>query len=91
MKKILIITGVIISLIYISKINEKLIIPENSIRIRVIANSNKIEDQVLKLKIKKELEDSLYKKLSNVENIDEARIKIKKSIPTLKENVWNRI
>ena len=67
-------------LIIISKETNKIIIPENSIRIRVIANSNNIEDQVLKLKVKENVENKIYEKLENTKTIEEARNKIKGSL-----------
>ncbi len=80
MKKILIILSILIMLIIISKETNKIMIPENSIRIRVIANSNNIEDQVLKLKVKENVENKIYEKLENTKTIEEARNKIKGSL-----------
>ena len=56
-------------------INEKeeLLIPDNAIRFRVIANSNSEDDQKLKLEVKEDVEKELYKLVSNATNIDEAR------------------
>ena len=45
MKKTLIIISIIITILVYNKENDKILIPKNSIRIRVIANSNNIEDQ----------------------------------------------
>ena len=60
-KKILIITAIIISiLVYFNK-EQQQTIPIDSIRIRIIANSNSIEDQNTKLKIKEQVEQHLYK------------------------------
>ena len=59
---------------------EKILIPEDSIRIRVIANSNSSSDQKLKLEVKNEVEKELYKLIENVKNIDEARIIIKNNL-----------
>ena len=50
MKKILLITTIIISLLVINK-EDKVIIPDEAIRFRVIANSNDEEDQELKKKV----------------------------------------
>ena len=51
MKKILIILSIIMLFIISNKEYEKIIIPNEAIRIRVIANSNSLEDQMLKLKV----------------------------------------
>ena len=63
-------------------INEKenIIIPKDAIRFRIIANSNSIEDQNLKLTIKSDLEKELYQLLENVNNIDTARTIITNNI-----------
>lgn len=63
-------------------INEKeeLLIPDNAIRFRVIANSNSEKDQNLKLEVKEEVEKELYKLVSNATNIEEARTIIKNNL-----------
>lgn len=60
------------SLIYINE-KENLLIPQEAIRFRVIANSNSKEDQKLKLSVKKDVEKELYKLIKNVDTIEEAR------------------
>ena len=80
MKKILIILSIIIITIIYTKEYNEVLIPENSIRVRVIANSNNIEDQVTKLKVKENLENILYKKLDGVKDINEARNKINNNL-----------
>lgn len=83
MKKILIILCIIILVLVGNKENEKITIPDNAIRIRVIANSNSLEDQLLKLKVKDKITNNLYKKLSNETSIETVRNKIQNSIPEL--------
>ena len=57
MKKIIIILTIITSvLIYIEIKDKEVIIPSSAIRLRVIPNSNSIEDQNMKNKVKKYLE-----------------------------------
>lgn len=80
MKKILIITSVIFLMIITNKQYTKIMIPNDSIRIRVIANSNSIEDQLTKLKVKEKVETELNNKLNNTKTINEARLIIKKDI-----------
>ena len=43
------------TIIYFHNEEDKFIIPNDAIRFRIIANSNNIEDQTLKAKLKKEL------------------------------------
>lgn len=85
MKNILFIVGAILVLVFISDyITEENIIPEDAIRIRVIASSNNDEAQELKVEIKEELEDYLYKQIQGVRSIEEADKVIKESIPQVK-------
>lgn len=88
MKKTLIIISIIITILVYNKEYDKMLIPENSIRIRVIANSNNIEDQILKLKVKEKVESKLYEKLDNTKDITIARNKIKSTLPEI-ENIVN--
>ena len=81
MKNILFILFFIFLLVGISNVvTENELIPDDAIRIRVIAASDKKEDQELKFKIKNEVEKYLYEQLSNVDNINDAHIVIKNSL-----------
>ena len=73
MKKIIfgLLAVLIICLLY--KKEEFVIIPNDSIRIRVISNSNNVSDLYKKKVIKSDLEDYLYSLLNGVNNISEAR------------------
>ena len=92
LKRISIVLAIIIILFCIN-INDKseVIIPTDSIRIRIIANSNNIEDQVLKLKIKKQVEENLNNKLQNINNVSSARINIKNNISEIEKIIKNNI
>lgn len=48
-------------------------IPIESIRIRIIANSNSIEDQNIKLKVKNSLEKEIYELTKDSKSIEETR------------------
>ena len=86
MKNILFIVGALILLVLISNyITTEDIIPEDAIRIRVIANSNSDEDQKLKKEIKNELEIFLYNNLKDVDNVENADKIIKKELPNVKK------
>ena len=67
---------------YVTKEN---IIPDDAIRVRVIANSNKEEDQALKQEIRQELETYLYEKLKNIKSVEDADRVIKDCIPEVKK------
>lgn len=98
MKKTTIIISIII-LLLITQTNkqEYYVIPEDSIRLRILANSNSVYDQYIKTKVKQNLEQEL-KKSDNITTIETARINIKESIPkyetiiqnTLEENNYNK-
>ena len=88
MKKIIIILlAVIISILIFREQKETLIIPDSSIRLRVIPNSNSSVDQKMKLKVKKYFENNTIKVLSNSNNIEEARKQIKENIPLIEKNI----
>ncbi len=73
MKNIIVILFVL--LIVLVGINEKenILIPNDAIRFRVIANSDEKIDQELKLKIKDDVEKEVYSIINDVKNIEEAR------------------
>lgn len=73
MKKVIVI--LFITMVSLVTINEKenILIPDNAIRFRVIANSDSEEDQLLKLEVKDNIEKELYKLVGEANNIDEAR------------------
>ena len=79
MNKKLIIIAIIIAILCLNK-QDQVIIPKDSIRFRVIANSDSLEDQTLK----KEIVNNLSKELSNTSNltnINESRKYIKRELP----------
>ena len=59
---------------------EEIIIPNNSIRLRIIPNSNNPYDIKLKEEVKEDLEKTIYKDLKNVKSIEEARTIISNTI-----------
>jgi len=73
-KKVII--GLFVVMVTSVFINEKndILIPDNAIRFQVIANSDEVEDQKLKLEIKNNIENKLYKLLENTKTIEEARV-----------------
>ena len=88
MKKIIIIlTLVTIFLIYNETKADTIIIPETSIRLRVIPNSNSVLDQNMKNKVKEYLENDTYELLREETDIDKARNLIQENIPLLEQNI----
>ena len=72
MKKIVIIMFCFVLFLSISS-KQKLLIPDESIRFRIIANSNEEADQAMKMLIKKDLEKELFSKIASSKSIDDTR------------------
>ena len=98
MKKIILILTIITSfLIYNTIKDQEIIIPDTSIRLRVIPNSNSILDQNMKNKVKQYLEKNTYTLLENANDISTARKIINDNVSNLdiaisdifKENNYN--
>ena len=71
MKKVLVFLAIIM-IIIISNKEENIIIPESSIRFRVIANSNTLEDQTTKNKISKNLSSFVSNLIKETSSKEEA-------------------
>lgn len=67
------------------------IIPDNAIRIRVIANSNSKYDQEIKMKVKNQVEYDMYNLLKNTRKIEEARELIKNNLDSLEDNIYTTL
>ena len=91
MKKILIIILIIITILTLTKKNEQVLIPDEAIRFRVIANSNSNIDQQTKLKIKEELEKNIFEDLKNKKSIYETRSTLTKNLPKYEELVSSNL
>ena len=63
------------------------IIPDDAIRIRVIANSNSAYDQEIKNKVKEQVEYDMYNILKNTKKIEEARKKIQDNLSVVEEDI----
>ncbi len=68
---------------------EHILIPDNAIRFRVIANSNEAKDQKLKKAIKEDVEKELYALLKDVDNVEEARKIIKENL-SIVDNIMHQ-
>lgn len=80
MKKVIIVLFfIILSLVLINEKNN-ILIPDNSIRFRVIANSNSEDDQKLKIDVKNDVEKELYTIIGNTKDINIARERISNNI-----------
>lgn len=84
MKKIILIICIILLMSCLTNVkSEELKIPHDAIRIRILANSNKEDDQRIKMKLSIELEKEITKLLKNTYNTDEARLIIKNNMQIL--------
>lgn len=91
MKKIILVLFAMLTifLVYKKVGAEEVIIPDTSIRLRVIPNSNSSYDQAMKSVVKSYLEDDVYNLFKDTKNIDEAREKINDNIDNIKINIQN--
>lgn len=67
------------------------IIPDDAIRIRVIANSNSEYDQEIKMKVKNQVEYDMYNLLKDTRKIEEARELIKNNLVSLEYNIYTTL
>lgn len=87
MKKIIILLFVISTAVLFTKQEEDIIIPNDAIRFRVIANSNSTEDQMEKMKIKETVEKEVYELINGASNAKEVRNIIEDNLSTIEDIV----
>ena len=87
-KIFLIMLGLIIIGVY-SQNETELSIPDSSIRLRVIPNSNNSKDINIKEQVKDYLETDIYTLLKDTNNIETARNIINENIPKIENNIDN--
>lgn len=91
MKKIILLSIFLLLIItyFCSSNFDAIKIPNSAIRVRVIANSNSIHDQNMKMKVKKYIEENLSTKLIDIEDITTARDIISGEINNLSLGIDN--
>ncbi len=90
MKNIIVFLFVVMSISLVLNDKEEIVlIPDDAIRMRIIANSNEASDQLEKTNIKEELENIIYS--IDADSTEEARTQINNAIPLMEEklNVLN--
>lgn len=89
MKKILIIISIVLIFVLVTQnVNaEDIMIPNEAIRFRVLANSNGVYDQEIKMDVAMEVQDEIYNILKDEQNIDSAKIKLQDNIPKIESTV----
>ena len=89
-KLILIILTVIVAFLVYVNVNAdvgEIVIPEAAIRVRVIANSNSIDDQSMKMKVKGMIEKNISPLLVGVDNVEDARTIISDNLNNLEDDI----
>ena len=90
MKNFLLFFGVLVTYLIIGNIaTNQVKIPDEAIRLRVIANSDSKYDQNVKLKVKMEVEKELYSLLKDTKGIDEARNIISDNLTKIDNKIGN--
>ena len=73
MKKLLIVGILVIIGFFFFQAEEEILIPNDAIRFRVIANSDSKEDQETKEFVSRKVQEQISMKLKDIENVEEAR------------------
>lgn len=89
MKKIVIIILVIVLGYYLMQTGEATKIPDEAIRLRVIANSDSEYDQEIKMKVSEKLQSRLYNLLKNTKGLQEAESIINKNMSNIESDIKN--
>lgn len=87
MKKIIYIVLLLLVIIFYMNVSKQELLPEDSIRFRIIANSNSNLDQGTKMLIKKDLEQNLFKLLENSRSPEETRKIISENETIIKDTI----
>ena len=87
MKKIVIVILVIILGYYLMKNAEAYEIPDEAIRLRVVANSDDEYDQEIKMKVSVKVQNRLYELLKDTQGLEEARKVIKSNINSIESDI----
>ena len=90
MKKILFLTIAIVIGVLVQRKSDDIIIPSDAIRVRIIANSNNIEDLYVKRKLKDDIKNDLYDFVKNANSSKEASININNNLENIKKIVSDK-
>lgn len=85
LKKAIIVLFVISLVVIFNNRESDIIIPNNAIRFRVVANSNSLEDQEKKLVIKDNVEKEIYELINNSNSTQEVRDILNNNIDKIEE------
>lgn len=92
MKKLIVACCIIIlSFYYINTQGSALVIPDEAIRLRVLANSNSVDDQALKTKVREDLQLYMFELLKNTKGIEQARVVLDQNLEQINQRVANTL
>ena len=91
-KTLLLLMFIILTYEFISNsIYKSNLIPDEAIRLRVIANSNSQYDQNMKIKVRNELQQEVFNLLKDTKGIDEARSIITNNLDSIDNNIYKTL
>lgn len=88
MKKIMIILAILM-LVLVNTKEKNIIIPDSAIRFRIVANSNSVEDQLVKNNLEKKLENYLFNIVKDADSSKEAKEKLLNNYTNIDKYVQN--
>ena len=89
-KKIIFLSITILIGFLVYKKNDEIIIPNDAIRVRIIANSNNIEDLYQKKKLKNAIKNDLYNLVKDSKNSDDAKKSINDNLELINKIVSSK-
>jgi len=87
MKKILLVTALMLGIIICNQNSDQVVIPSNAIRFRVIASSDETEDQIIKNKVKENLQIEVRNVLNSTDSIEQSREKLQSNIDLFSNSI----
>ena len=87
-KALILLAGLSLVFMFNAKTEDYIVVPKDSIRFRIIPNSNSLEDLHMKEKVKEEI-NTVINEIEEAENITESRQNIVNSIPKIEEKIDN--
>lgn len=86
-KTILLFLGILLFYVIIGHVSAEKLIPDDAIRLRVLANSNSTYDQEIKTKVRTLVQQEMYELLKDTKGSKEAKEKILLNLPNIESKV----
>lgn len=87
MKKLLIIGVLVVVGLFFFQVKNEVLIPDEAIRFRVIANSDSKEDQETKEFVSRKLQEQISFQLKDVQDVETAREVLRQNVPVFRRTV----